>query len=170
MTAIANQALPQVLEAIPGDGFARHNPSNWTCYSAGEATTERVMEAAESSSTPPDILGMLAESCDVKVRMAIADNGSALLETLMMLAQDESADLRYQLAENHNIHESVLKLLSVDSHPYVAHRAKKTLARLRCGAVILVHPAVSLYIAATGNATRAASLNGMGSKLNRIAL
>jgi len=170
MTAIANQGLPQLSELIPGDAFTRHDLANWTCYSAGGVTTERVMESAENSSTPPDILGMLAESCDVKVRMAIADNGSALLETLMMLAQDESADLRYQLAENHNIHESVLKLLTEDSHPYVAHRAKKTLARLKCGGVILVHPAVSLSIFARGNATTPASLNTMGSKLKRIAL
>jgi hypothetical protein len=60
----------------------------------------------------------------------------------MLLAQDESADLRYQLAENHNIHKSVLNLLADDSHPYVAHRAQKTLKRLELqgGATIFPFP------------------------------
>jgi hypothetical protein len=50
------------------------------------------------------------------------------------------------LAENHNIDDSVLKLLAEDSHPYVAHRAQKTLKRLEGGTAI-VNPMPILRIA-----------------------
>jgi hypothetical protein len=113
---------------------------SWTCYSSGESTTERVMEAAENPLTPPDTLALLAESCDVKVRMAVADNRSAFTETTMLLAQDEDADLRYQLAENHGIDESVLEVLADDSNPFVAHRARKTISRVHGGTVHYMTP------------------------------
>jgi len=124
------------------DGFKQHEPANWTCYNPGESTPAWVVQAAENSCTPVDILDMLAESCNLDVRMAVADNRGASLDAMMLLAHDESADLRYQIAENHNIDESVLRLLADDSHPYVAHRAQKTLRRLELqgGATILPFP------------------------------
>ena len=143
----------------------KNEPGNWTCYSAGDSTAEWVMQAAENPSTPADILGMLAESCNVEVRMAVGDNGNASLETMMILVEDESADLRYQLAENHNVHESVLELLSKDSNPYVARRAQKTLARMEASAAVVV-PVVD--VASIVSITWLASTNVLGSKLTRM--
>jgi len=133
-------AVPEPSGQIAGNGDSKNEPDDWTSYSAGKPATDSVIQAAENPATSADILGMLAESCNVEVRMAVAHNPSALLETVTALAQDESDDLRYQLAENHNIHESVLILLAKDPHPYVAHRAKTTLARLGVGAAVLVYP------------------------------
>jgi hypothetical protein len=48
-----------------------------------------------------------------------------------MLIEDPNLDVRYALAENYNIDEEMLKALAKDENPYVAHRAEKTLSRLR---------------------------------------
>jgi dihydroxyacid dehydratase/phosphogluconate dehydratase len=128
----------QPLSPLASNGFTKNDPANWTCYSAGESLTERVLEAAENHSTPNDILSMLAESCNIEVRMAVAGNKNTLLETVVMLSQDESADLRYQLAKNHNIPESVLHLLAEDPNPYVVDQAKRTLIRLGRSASIVI--------------------------------
>jgi hypothetical protein len=85
---------------------------------------------AADSSTPADILHHLSTNCDVQVRIAVADNGNTQLHTHMQLALDEHPDLRYALAENHNIDATVLQVLIDDTNPYVAARAKRTLARL----------------------------------------
>jgi len=85
---------------------------------------------ADNSATPAHILHELATSCDVGVRMAVADNRNSLVPTVMLLALDQDSDLRYALAENHNIDAKVLELLSDDTNPYVASRAKRTLVRL----------------------------------------
>lgn len=163
IAAVQIPALPERSGRMVGDSSTRNDPANWTCYNAGESISEWVMQAAENSSTAVDILSMLAESCNVDVRMAVADNGNALLETTMMLAQDESVDLRYQLAESHNIDESVLKLLVEDPNPYVAHRAKKTLARLAGGATNVVYAAPK--VVPIVSIKRFASTHAMGSKL-----
>lgn len=128
---VPEPSLPKV-----GDELLLHCPADWTCYSAGAHTPEWVVKAAEDSTTSSSLLAMLAENCNIDVRMAVADNQNALPETLMILAQDASNDLRYQLAENHNIDRGVLKLLAEDEHPYVAQRAQKTLRRLDEGAAI----------------------------------
>ncbi len=49
---------------------------------------------------------------------------------LQHLALDQSSDVRYALAENAAIPVEVLKVLSRDENPYVAHRADLTLNRL----------------------------------------
>ena len=135
-TLLVSNMITEISGHAVSESFIKTEHDSWTCYSSGESTTGRVMDAAENSSTPADILALLAESCDVKVRMAIADNRNAALETTMLLAQDEDADLRYQLAENHNIDESVLVFLADDSNPFVAHRARKTLNRLKGGTIV----------------------------------
>jgi hypothetical protein len=88
-------------------------------------------EVAEHPSTSVPTLIQLAGHTDVEVRTAVADHRNTPLVTVMALAQDESADLRYAIAENHNIHADVLSMLAHDDNPFVAHRAKKTLERLR---------------------------------------
>jgi hypothetical protein len=47
----------------------------------------------------------------------------------MMLALDESIDVRFQMAENHNLPDAILRILSEDENPYVAQRAAMTLGR-----------------------------------------
>ena len=133
VAAIQQSGSLNPAESTSSEGFEDHEPANWTCYSAGEPVSEWVLRAAGNPATPIDVLCRLAESCNVDVRMAVADNTSAPLETVLMLAQDESVDLRYQIAENHNVHEDVLRLLCDDSNPYIAHRANKTIARLATG-------------------------------------
>ena len=89
------------------------------------------IEVAEHHDTSADALRELALHSDVGVRTAVADNQNTQLETVMQLAQDADLDLRYAIAENHNIDQIVLNMLAGDSNPFVAHRAKKTLARVQ---------------------------------------
>lgn len=88
-------------------------------------------EVAEHPDTSSDALTALAAHADVEVRAAVADHRNTAVETLLILAQDESADLRYAIAENHNIPSAVLIMLTEDDNPFVAHRAIKTLNRVR---------------------------------------
>lgn len=86
-------------------------------------------EVAENPDTSSDTLSKLAAHADVEVRIAVADQRNTPFVTVMLLAQDLHADLRYAMAENHNLHTDVLNMLSNDGNPFVAHRAKKTMAR-----------------------------------------
>lgn len=99
-------------------------------------------EVAEHPDTSIEALRELARHADVEVRIAVAEHRKTLLETVIVLAHDESVDLRYAMAENHNIHGDVLDILAHDDNPFVAHRAQKTLRRVR-GASIVAFPAVS---------------------------
>lgn len=85
-----------------------------------------------------DLIEFVAHA-DVSVRTEIADSKDTPAEILMFLAHDPSADLRYALAENHNIHADVLNLLAEDENVFVAHRARKTIARLRCSSAVALH-------------------------------
>ncbi|MBX9686897.1 MAG: hypothetical protein K2X27_09360 [Candidatus Obscuribacterales bacterium] len=80
------------------------------------------------SSTIP--LRSLVAGADLKLKMSIADDLSTPMEVLFILAEDESLDLRYALAENHNLSRDLLEFLTLDSNPYVAHRARKTIIRM----------------------------------------
>ena len=67
-------------------------------------------------------------------RLAIADDPRTSFKTLQHLSRDANMDLRFAMAENHNIDARILRSLTGDINPYVAHRATKTLDRLsyRC--------------------------------------
>jgi len=56
---------------------------------------------------------------------------SVSTDVIWMLIDDPNADVRFCLAENYNIDEEMLEKLAQDENPYVAHRANKTLTRLR---------------------------------------
>lgn len=84
-------------------------------------------------------------------RIDIADHQSTSIEVLIQLTQDENADVRFALAENHNIDRSVLNLLVEDANPYVAHRARKTLLRLSCGAESIILPGPQVWTIARDN-------------------
>jgi hypothetical protein len=100
-------------------------------------------EVAEHPCTSRDTLMELAGHADVEVRTAVADHRNTPLDTVLKLAQDESADLRYAIAENHNVHADVLSILARDENPFIAHRAMKTLERLR-SPLIVMFPIVAL--------------------------
>jgi hypothetical protein len=59
----------------------------------------------------------------------VADNPRTPLQTLLILAFDEDLDVRYQLAENHNIPDEILCILTADENPFVSCRAEATLHR-----------------------------------------
>lgn len=84
--------------------------------------------------TPAYVLRRLAASSDPELRMAVADHLNTPEDVLFLLADDDNADVRYAIAENHNISRNVLNKLQFDDNPYVAHRARTTLARLQCDA------------------------------------
>jgi hypothetical protein len=86
-------------------------------------------------------LAKLAAHADLTARLDIADNRGTPVQTMLILAQDDSADLRYAIAENQNVHTKVLHILAGDDNPFVAHRAKTTLAHKR-EAYLVAFPAV----------------------------
>lgn len=86
---------------------------------------------AGNANCPPSLLKRLSKHHSAHVRLAAAENNNMNLETLWQLVQDEDADVRFGMAENHHMPEIVLKALSQDENPYVAHRASKTLERVK---------------------------------------
>jgi hypothetical protein len=60
----------------------------------------------------------------------VSDHRNTGLDVMLELAVDVNADVRLAVAENHNISRDVLILLLDDENPYVADRARKTLARI----------------------------------------
>ena len=95
------------------------------------AVKHTVLElVAESPSTEPATLQVLAHSASVKVRQAVADNPRTPIAALRSLASDIDPEVRYALAENHNIPRDVLDQLLDDDNPYVRDRAEKTLEKL----------------------------------------
>lgn len=86
---------------------------------------------AENPRTSPNTLARLSFDINPEVRAAVSENLNTPVEILMMLAGDECVDVRYRLAENSHIPLELLHILANDENPYIAHRAKKTLERLK---------------------------------------
>lgn len=86
---------------------------------------------AGQASTSAAVLHNLSKHNDVKVRTSVADNENTSANTSMQLAGDANADLRYALAENHHISRGTLDFLALDTNPFVADRARKTILRLK---------------------------------------
>lgn len=82
---------------------------------------------AESPTTSPRTLEVLAFNRSTRVRQAVADNPKTPLTALRTLAYDESPEVRFALAENHNIPDDILNILTEDDNPYVRVRAQETL-------------------------------------------
>lgn len=85
---------------------------------------------AEHKNSPPSLLLSLLQDENAEVRLAIANNQNATLNMLETLAKDESVDVRFGVAENPLLPLSLLTTLCNDENPYVASRAKTTLARI----------------------------------------
>lgn len=86
---------------------------------------------AEDASLPLEFLEKLANHSSSQVREAVSDNPGLSIDLLRQLAQDECADVRFAIAENHNAPSNVLYELCEDDNPYVSHRARTTIERLR---------------------------------------
>jgi len=97
---------------------------------------ERLIQIAESDSTSPRMLDLLANCDHVGLKTAIADNPVTTADTLKRLIGEDNLDLRYAIAENHNVPPEVLELLIRDENPFVAQRARKTLDRLQGGQLL----------------------------------
>lgn len=91
---------------------------------------------AESPTTSPRTLEVLAFNRSRRVRQAVADNPKTPLTALRTLAYDESPEVRFALAENHNLPEDILNILTEDDNPYVRVRAQETLEVLCDGEFI----------------------------------
>ena len=104
------------------------------CYQEGESILSWLNRANTDSTVQhkkTEILDLLAaKEFDAQTLMDIGDHVATPLEVHLLLAVNEDPDVRFALAENHNVPESVLKMLVEDSNPYVAYRAQKTLAKL----------------------------------------
>lgn len=86
---------------------------------------------AEHRNTSLRALFKLVQDVSVDVRLSTAYNPNANSTLLWQLADDASADVRYSVAENALVPIEILRKLSLDENPYVAHRALRTLDRLR---------------------------------------
>jgi len=140
-----NQSLPVTDSSIIGGQAFEYAPLG--CYKEGDSILWWLNQASGDPATQKkktDILdGLNSRSCNAQTRMDLGDSADTPLEALVLLTKDENADVRFALAENHNIHRSVLDLLVDDTNPYVAFRAKRTLARLE-GAATKVMRVMSL--------------------------
>ena len=96
------------------------------------AKRQIVARVAGNPQTPAQVLAALAAHEDTDVRCAVAENISADCAVLKSLLTDENIDVRFTLAENHNLSAEILEELARDDNPYVAHRAQRTLGRIRC--------------------------------------
>lgn len=92
-----------------------------------EVFAERIAENPKAAATT---LARLAAHSSPAVRIAVAENANTPAEILKILVNDEHVDVRFAMAENHNLDKELLETLSDDSNCYVAHRARKTLARI----------------------------------------
>jgi len=84
--------------------------------------------------TPARILSWLASHLSPEVRSLVARNRSALPETIWLLAKDYDESVRLAIAEYLEADRAILKMLSNDTSPLVAWRAKNSLYLLKAGA------------------------------------
>ncbi len=85
---------------------------------------------AENPRTPAGVLAQLAHDPSVDVRLSVAENPTTPPEVLEELYADDDVDVRYGVAENPHIPAEYLQRLAEDENPYVACRARKTLAMI----------------------------------------
>lgn len=83
---------------------------------------------ARNPSCPPAALAVLCEDADIQVRVASARNLGTPRQALIKLSVDENASVRFALATNYAAPDAILLALFLDSDPYVAERARSTLA------------------------------------------
>lgn len=77
-----------------------------------------------------ELLRILALDEDADVRLAVAERGDLSSQLQTILCLDKSPDIRFVIAEDPATAVSILRRLSQDENPYVAHRAQRTLFAL----------------------------------------
>jgi hypothetical protein len=85
---------------------------------------------AENVKTPTLLLAKLAEDPSAEVRIAVAQNSSITPAIRLKLMADDDANVRYAIAEDVTVPIEILSQLIEDEHPYVSHRAHKTLEKV----------------------------------------
>lgn len=105
------------------------SPTELVILSENESAAIRA-RVAENPSTPLYLLAYLAQDANCDVRVGVASNPKVTMNVLEWLVHDRCADVRYALAEDYNMPEPVLLRLTHDENPYVAARARSTMARM----------------------------------------
>ncbi|MBI5175146.1 MAG: hypothetical protein SFV17_23965 [Candidatus Obscuribacter sp.] len=105
-------------------GSGNHQ-SNWTRVGKVEK-----LRMAKANLISHELLKTLALDEDSEVRAAVADRGNLSSQIQTILCLDECPDVRFLIAEDPATALSILRRLSQDENPYVAHRAQKTLFSL----------------------------------------
>ncbi len=101
----------------------------WVLANAKFARVRR--RVAENSMTPGAVLAFLSRDRDPDVRAAVGLNKNTPQHVLKRLILDLNVDLRYMLASSASLPEWALLLLKGDENPYVADRARRTIARIK---------------------------------------
>jgi hypothetical protein len=101
-----------------------HNSANFL------APEHEVMNAlARNEITPPDILTVLAESLNPKVREGVAVNPNTPMEVLGKLTGDHAPSVRHRLATNPNLPNEYLRHLADDPVERVRSQAQEYLGK-----------------------------------------
>ncbi len=135
----------ELLSEVETSASARHEDHvSDTIFMPNSEMTEKesirfLCRMAEDASLPLEILEKLAQHDCPEVREAVSDNPGLSIDILRNLAQDECLDVRFAIAENHNAPSNVLYELCEDDNPYVSHRARKTIERLRRSCMFGAH-------------------------------
>jgi|SRR5277367_3414593 len=130
--------------------FANRQPetvlsqSSWIMTLSGANITSETLEQliphasvpmleriGENPATPVDILEKLVLWENAQVRAAVAENPCCPLPLMRTLAEDDSPDVRFRLAECPHVPIDLLEELAEDDNCYVAHRARRTIERVR---------------------------------------
>ena len=83
---------------------------------------------AENPNCGADALALLADDQVESVREAVANNRHTPLYVLRKLSHDQSVDVRFAIAANPEMPDAILLSLFMDPDPCVAERASQTLA------------------------------------------
>ena len=105
-------------------------PDDMLDYLAIVSPSSVLVRIAENKNTAGHTLCRLAYEESAEVRMAVADNANSPESAFERLMIDGSADVRYRVAENPHAPLTVLYRALRDENPYVACRARQTLAAI----------------------------------------
>lgn len=82
---------------------------------------------ATNESTPPEILGVLAEISQPGIRDSVARNPGVTTDILKALAKDDSREVRMGVAESENVPVEILAILAKDRDDHVRLRVARNL-------------------------------------------
>jgi hypothetical protein len=132
--ALLKRYTTRELQRSPLPDQVQENINYGDCTS--HDTMRWLITVAENPSTSAEVLEHLAQHELSEVRIAVSDNPMVSLTLLGQLTRDENADVRFALAENHQMPVQLLGVLAEDENPYIAHRARRTLARINSSGIL----------------------------------